>query len=401
MAIKFVGPLLFCVAVMQAATVWAVPDEIYVDPAVTDGTGAGTSGSPYGNLQYALDQCNHGGDGARFNVKSGTAEDIPTGGYSLDTHFGTNGAPGPTEPIIIQGYTSTAGDGGIAEFNGTTNSAAFWVDTTTGGADIDNAAFIDLKITTAQATGYSVNIDNFVLFLRVELISNHGGIDIDSGTIEQCKLTYVDNKGISGNSSVRISNSYFVQSSGALVAGAGGGCVVVGNIFNVRGATDGNGGVIDGFSTESCVVVGNTVIANLSGAGTSNANGIRVNAPACIIRNNYVEGFNSVNDEAIEVVSSSNFSVLANNAFYGNAANISDAGISTITIGSTSSLSASGVTNAASADFTPTSDLKGTGYPTGFLQLSGNATDPNIGAIETSSGSTNVIDPLTGTIPGL
>lgn len=384
---------------IPAAVALAVPDEIYVDPAINANSGTGTSGDPYGDVQYALDNINHGGDGARINVKAGTAEVLASGGLTLATYFSTNGAPGATEPIIIQGYTSTAGDGGIAEFTGTANSAPFWTAATTSGADTDNAAFIDLKITTAQASGYAINIDNNVTIQRVELISNHGGIDIDSGVVDGCKISYVDSGGILGAfGAVAATNNYLVQTSGTLVSAITTCNPVSGNICNARSATVAASVVIN-VASAGAVAINNTVIANIS-SGTSNASGIRIASPSCFVSNNYIEGFNGTNNEAIDITSASTCSVIANNAFYGNVANVTDAGLITTTIGSTASLSASGVTNAASADFTPTADLKGTGYPTGFLQLSGNATDPNIGAIETTGGG-NTVDPLTGTIPGL
>lgn len=393
--------LLAILILLQPAIALAVPDEIYVDPAINANSGTGTIGDPYGDVQYALDTLNHGGDGARINVKAGTAEVLAAGGLSLDAHFTTNGAPGATEPIIIEGYTSAAGDGGIAEFTGTANSAAFWVDTTTGGADVDYATFKNLKITTAQATGYAIVIDNQITFLNVELISNHGGIDVDQGLVDHCKVSYVDSAGVSGAFAiVAVSNCYFVQTSGALVPGVSSCSPVVGNIFNVRAATDASAGVINTSGTGAAYVFsGNSILANIS-SGASSANGIRAVTPNCLFSNNYIEGFNSAADEAIDISSASVSSVFANNAFFGNTANITNAGLNTITIGSTSSLAASGVTSASGADFTPTADLKGTGYPAGFLQLSGNATDPNIGAIETTGGG-NIIDPLTGTIPGL
>lgn len=384
---------------IPAAVALAVPDEIYVDPAIAGNSGTGTSGDPYGDLQYALNTINHGGDGCRINVKAGTAEVVTTNALSLTTYVGTNGVAGATEPLIIEGYTSAAGDGGIGEIQGTTNSLAVWGGT--DSQDVDYMTWKNMKLTGAPATGYAVTVDNHCMFLNVELISNHGGIDIDQGVVDHCKITYVDSAGVLGAfSAVAVTNSYLVQSSGAMVIGASGCSPVSGNIFNVRSSTEANSGVITLTTSSNNVVTGNTIVANFSGGAANNTNAIRVYFPSALIANNYIEGFNGNGDEAIELTSAAVSAVLANNAFYNNTANITDAGLNTITIGSTSSLAASGVTSASGADFTPTADLKGTGYPTGFLQLSGNATDPNIGAIETTGGG-NTVDPLTGTIPGL
>lgn len=383
---------------IPAAVALAVPDEIYVDPAINANSGTGTSGDPYGDLQYALNNINHGGDGCRINVKAGTAEVVTSTPLSLTTYQGTNTAPGATDPLIIEGYTSTAGDGGIGEIQGTTNNLAVWGGT--DSQDVDYMTWKNMKLTGNQASGYAVTVDNQCVFLNVELISNHGGIDIDQGNIDHCKISYVDSGGVLGAfGEVVATNNYFVQTSGAMVSAAAGCNPIIGNVFNVRSATDANVGLVAPTGSIGNVIANNTFLANLS-SGTFSANAIRAFSTSAIIANNYIEGFNSANDEAIDVSSASVSTILANNAFFNNTANINDDGLNTITIGSTSSLSASGVTNAASADFTPTADLKGTGYPTGFLQLSGNATDPDIGAIETTGGG-NTIDPLTGTIPGL
>lgn len=393
--------LLATVILLHPAIALAVPDEVYVDPAIAADTGTGSIGDPYGDVQYALNNINHGGDGARVNVKAGTAEVITTTSLTLNTYRGTNGDSGATEPLIIQGYTSAAGDGGIGEFTGVANSLGFWTAATTDGADADHVTFRDLKITTGQASGFAINIDNNILVLNVELISPHGGIDIDQGLVDHCKITYADTGGISGGPAVSVSNNYFVQSGGALVYAVQLCNPVAGNIFNVRAATDANAGVVLMTTSASTVVTRNTFLATLSGAGAGNASAVRCFFPNALISNNYFEGFNSTGDEGIDVSAASVSSVLANNAFFGNAANITDAGLNTITIGSTSSLGASGVTSASGADFTPTASLKGTGYPTGFLQLSGNATDPDIGAIQSTGSGGNVVDPLSGSIPGL
>lgn len=383
---------------IPAAIALAVPAEVYVDPAINANSGAGTSGDPYGDLQYALNNINHAAAGCRINVKAGTAEVVTTNALSLTTYVATNGVAGATEPLIIEGYTSTAGDGGIGEIQGTTNSLAVWGGT--DSQDVDYMTWKNMKLTGAQASGYAVTVDNHCMFLNVELISNHGGIDIDQGVVDHCKITYVDSAGVLGAfSAVAVTNSYFVQSSGVLVAAVSACNPVIGNIFNVRAATDGSIGVVMLSTSVNNIVTNNSFLANIS-SGAGSSNGVRVYFPSALIANNYFEGFNSTGDEAIDVSSAAVSAILANNAFFGNTANITDAGLNTITIGSTSSLGASGVTSASGADFTPTADLKGTGYPTGFLQLSGNATDPNIGAIETTGGG-NTIDPLTGTIPGL
>lgn len=368
---------------LQPAIALAVPDEIYVDPAINANSGSGTIGSPYGDVQYALDSVNHGGDGANFNIKAGTSEVLASGGLTLATYFSTNGAPGPTEPFCIRGYTSAANDGGIAVFTGVANSAPFFTATTTSGADTDNVTFQDLDITTGQASGYAINIDNYVTIYNVKLTSPHGGIDVDAGVIDHCNLTYVDTNGILGSSggAVAVRNSYFRQSSGTLVTAISNPSVAERNICDVQGATDANIPVISTSITGPGVVTKNTILANVS-TGTATARGIAINGPSQTADNNIIQGFNSANDRAIIVSSASTGSMLANNKASGNTAFITDSGIGTIIIGDhVTQLASSGVTDASTGDYTPTADLIDAGWPSGFWQLSGNANYPTVGAI--------------------
>lgn len=90
------------------------PTEYYIDPTVASDGGAGTSGSPWtradGNvLQYALDNITRDTtNGDRINVKSGT----PHTGATASLSFTSYGSSTYQTAVIIQGYTSTANDGG-------------------------------------------------------------------------------------------------------------------------------------------------------------------------------------------------------------------------------------------------------------------------------------------------
>lgn len=395
--------LLFAAFLLLPSVARAVPDEIYVDPAINADSGAGTIGDPYGDMQYALNQINHGGDGARINVKAGTAEVLASGGLTLATYHTTNGAPSATAPIIIQGYASAAGDGGVAEFTGTANSAAFWVGTTTAGADVDYATFRDLKITTGQASGFAINIDNQFTMTNVELISPFGGVDFDHGVLERCKISYTSNQGVTTFGSAQVLNCIFTQTSGSLVGGVSGAGTVRGNVFNVRAASAASNAVILATATtETGDISNNTILANIT-SGTLNNYGITIGAPSMYVSNNYIEGFGGTNGRGINITSASVSSIFANNKFFANTTNVSNAGLLTITRGATTSLSASGVTNAAGGDYTPTADLIDAGWPASFLATSGNANFSTVGAItpERDAGGGNVVDPLSGSIPGL
>lgn len=86
--------------------------DVYVDPSIAANSGSGTSGDPYGDLQYALDSTSQGAAGDNFHIKVGTAE-ILAAGLTLATY----GTPVYGKRLVFSGYTSAAWDGGVAEIN--------------------------------------------------------------------------------------------------------------------------------------------------------------------------------------------------------------------------------------------------------------------------------------------
>ena len=92
----------------------AAPSETYVDPSIAANSGTGTIGDPYGDLQYALDTMTRDStNGDRINIKSGTAE-VLTGTISLASY----GPPRFDYYLVLEGYDSVAGDGGIGAIDG-------------------------------------------------------------------------------------------------------------------------------------------------------------------------------------------------------------------------------------------------------------------------------------------
>ena len=72
---------------------------------------AGTALLPFHTVQGALDLTTRNAtDGDRINVKAGTADTL-----NATLSYTTYGTPVSGAILIIQGYTSTAGDGGIGE----------------------------------------------------------------------------------------------------------------------------------------------------------------------------------------------------------------------------------------------------------------------------------------------
>lgn len=98
--------------------------EVYSDPTNgIDSPGRGTLANPYLTLQYAMNNTTiDATNGTRFNIKAGANTDT-TGNVSYV--LATNG--GVFAPIVFQGYTTVAGDGGIAKLStGTAVNFAPW-----------------------------------------------------------------------------------------------------------------------------------------------------------------------------------------------------------------------------------------------------------------------------------
>src|SRR5690242_15767610 len=93
----------------------ASPSDYYVDPLNgNDSTGTGTSGNPWQTTQKALNTITRNTtNGDRINIRN-TASDVLTGALS----FATYGTPTTVAPLILEGYSSTAGDSGIGTLDG-------------------------------------------------------------------------------------------------------------------------------------------------------------------------------------------------------------------------------------------------------------------------------------------
>ena len=103
------------------------PTMIYVDPSIGTNSGTGTTGDPYGNLNYAFQQTTPDTtNGTQFNVKSTGTDIVPSGGYLCGSHSGN------TSGTFIVGYTSTANDGGKCNLQSSSNDWVF----ENGGANL-------------------------------------------------------------------------------------------------------------------------------------------------------------------------------------------------------------------------------------------------------------------------
>lgn len=327
------------------------PTEVYVDPSIAADSGAGTIGDPYGDLQYALNtKTRDSTNGDRFNIKAGTAE-APSAALTLATY----GSPTAAAPLILQGYTAAAGDGGQAEING--GGATMWASTS-----YSYVRLVDLKCHNFGTGNYGIRSSSGSGWrvYRCELYD--AGTMLYLGVESTIVGNYIYNVATNAiltpsNGTNTIYANYIEYTSGgnlmdnAIRNGATSSMFAVINNYIALGGTcngiDFNGGY--GF------VEGNTIFC-AGGTGT----GIIVGtAPSSFIVNNYIEGFSGAGGVGMSatVVGAHGY-----NAYYNNTTHKS---ITTalLDFGNDLTPSASGLVNAASKDFRRLPALKRLGYP--------------------------------------
>ena len=354
----------------------AAPSETYVDPSIAANSGTGTIGDPYGDLQYALDTMTRDStNGDRINIKSGTAE-VLTG--SLD--FSTYGTPNRTSPLLLEGYDSTAGDGGIGGIDG--NAGNFSIISS-------NPSFMGLKRLKLFNTGTAVvlSINRHMRVDECEITESSTGGVLGANDLTQVIRCYIHN--IAGYG-VQLMNDvtycYFANGSTNKFTSAvvGTGTSVQAKVINCFFNLDNTSNAIN---VQFNIYNQNNSI--LSNAGTGYGI-LSYRIPQHIV-NNLIEGFSGTGGVGISVSESDTFA--HDNAIYDCATDISLAANCDVLPGQTNeSLSASpfAKTGSLPTDFTSAtfwSDLYAyfapvdtgnvySGYPTGSNQTKGAVGQP-------------------------
>jgi hypothetical protein len=262
----------------------AAPSETYVDPSINANSGTGTIGDPYGDLQYALDTMTRDStNGDRINIKSGTAE-VLTG--TLD--FTGYGSPSFASYLMLEGYDSTAGDGGIGAIDG--NAGNFTIYTT---------RYVNVKNLKLFNTGTAVviNPDAYGTVDSCEITeSSTGGVLGNNGHFVIVQKCFVHNIAGYGVKDCRdVVNCYFANggtdkfTEAVNYTLATAGTAILQNFFNL----DGTSQAISGGTTTN-VVCGNSV---LSSAGT--VVGVDAMSRTTIVNNNLIEGFSGTGGTGI------------------------------------------------------------------------------------------------------
>jgi len=290
----------------------ANPTEHYVDPAIAADSGAGTIGDPYGDLQYALnrqgiDYTRDATNGDRFNVKTGTDE-ILSAALSVATY----GTPSNNAPLVIQGYTSAAGDGGIGGISGNGSVAVF------NSSTLDGIVLKDMHLHNCGAATV-VTLDDWIVIDNCEIDNTTGsGIIIDdNGTITNCHIHNCGTRGIDCDVGCHVEGNYLQNGTNdftiAITTTFETNCSIYRNIISIDGATT-------GIEFGNGTIVAHNSILHTAGSGTGK--GILVNSSAGTfqrgVHSNIVEGFGGAGGVGIDTSPNTawNYPIVARNAVF-------------------------------------------------------------------------------------
>jgi Leucine-rich repeat (LRR) protein len=312
----------------------------YVDPSIAGNSGTGTSGDPYGDLQYALDTMTRDGtNGDQINIKAGTDE-VLSSTLSLTTYTSVSN-PSQNAPLTFRGYTTTADDGGQGSIDCGGNALI-----TNVGNSIH---WVDLELHNGPQTGTGIfiTLSFYAKLINCYVHDTHGTISsTDDATIVGNRIEDMGN----------VSNGLIICAAGTIaynyidvVTGTrdpvqcirmAGNSNVIGNIIYLDSDADGIRNHSIG-RTQS--IIGNTVLAN-GGSG----NGIMIDQSGrsdnMVCVNNYVEGFSATGGVGfLSGQSSENGGTVSHNAAFDNATDYSLASEHATIISANETLSVTGL----------------------------------------------------------
>ena len=335
--------------------------EIYVDPSIAADSGTGTSGDPFGDLEYAIEQTTFDTtNGTRVNIKSGVNEvlaaELSTACADTVTTPAWAGALG--KPIRFEGYDVTAGDGGIGGISGG-GLVSIWNNNGAIGNYLD---FVNLHLHNVGANPV-IDANDYCFFYRCHVEGATGtgghGLSADTGMhVEQCYVHDVGGYGVISTAPT-VLNSYiedFGSGTGQYAISGSSGGISENNILIIPVGDR-------GISLNNNVVVRFNAIYSLDG-GTGV--GIWGTSPRVtqVITNNLIQGFNGAGGYGIYVDDvTSHVNIIAGNKIYDCTTAIS---LVTPVVGhdeGNETLLTSPFVDAANGDFSPIAALKDVALP--------------------------------------
>lgn len=333
------------------------PSAYFVDPTSgtddTVGDRGTVVGNPWKSVQFALDSITRDAtDGDVINVKAGGTDTLSAG-----LNYTSYGVSSATSPLIVRGYTSAAGDGGIGVISGGGSVGIFT--TARSGVHI-----IDMHLhTCGAATIFNGGQENRLI--NVEL-DNTTGRAFSMSTNTLCYNCHFHNFGVQNapgttNTVMRCVFDIDGKTPGWLMLPNAGLCLI--DCLLIGGGATACIRPLDDTKVIGCVFFG----AGGTGKGIHH-NGGRDGA---LILNNIFEGFSGSGGVAVDLHADTILSAYSHNSFFDNATDTVN--VFTDIFGSVNEvLSESPFTNAAGDDFSTPDNVgkvrseDGGAYPSGF-----------------------------------
>jgi hypothetical protein len=290
----------------------AAPTEYYVDPLNgNDTTGNGTVGTPWKTTQKALNTITPGAGGDRINIM-----DSATDTLSVALSFVSYGAPTAVAPLIFQGYTTAAGDGGIGHIAGS------------GTINIINSTTIDYVIMRDMhfsngGTQTLIQCDNRWSFISCEFEgSDFDGVIGDAGLVFiNCQFHDITSDAIQFEDGAVLGCFFFNDGTRTMATAinqqtSSGPATLVRNIISLDSTSD---GIFLGSAQAS--VINNTLYTTGTGKGIYTSN--TTFGDHFMVIGNLIEGWNTgidFNTPASETL------IYMSNGFYDNVADEANKG---------------------------------------------------------------------------
>jgi hypothetical protein len=291
--------------------------QIYVDPSLDSDSGAGTSGDPYGDLQWALNVVGRRdtANGTQINIKAGASPEVLTAPLNWTEWGATSTSNAPT---VLRGYNDTANDGGRAVIDG-------------GGGAISSAAA-------------------FTHWIDLELRNGGSSTILDVGAtcrIANCRIHNTSGIGVNLATNCLVTGCEIFDCGEGVVAAAANGFIEYnyfryGTIRNFTTATRNvqsgpvrwHRNIISMGTTGNAITIANPggqCVCNSILAAASTGHGISTSGTSklqsAIIVNNVIEGFNGEGGRGFDWANETRTPLMyAGNAAFGNATNYANVG---------------------------------------------------------------------------
>lgn len=274
----------------------------YVDSDIGGSSGSGTSGDPYSDLQYAMNQTTKTSAGTRFLGKGSEV-------LSAALDFSTHGAPAFNAPIIFERWDADwdISGGGTVAINTNTSAGLYFYN-------------IRMHNTGSNAV---LQLGQYSAVVNCE-IDNSTGDAIDlvglGCVVHGCNIHNIGGNGVhcSAQTSHYVMDNYFANGTNdfsAAIRVARFYAHIARNIMSIDGTSDGINATSNGYNS---IIEKNSILsAGGTGAGIE-VNGIPVNG---LVVDNVVEGFNGTGGKGIDINANTHQAWYAGNHVYNCATN--------------------------------------------------------------------------------